>query len=417
MTYITAPMNECYNPTYFNILEHMEYELLAYEQATLMESYFEGITEADEPPSQPGASYDNRGSVRRGISTANDVRHKIGNKLFGSGEKLTKGQAFMRRIKEFFRILKEKIKQIVQAFMQKVDELFKLNDKFIRERLLMITGINDTDFWDRITVDIWNYSTDRLKKSPYAAFNLPRIDSKSVTLKNMLSFKGTEEEFDKTFFKVILQHKGDKDGFKEACKNFFREAKSTDDKMDHLSGNKAKDRCIHMAAYLRDYKESYAKPIRNAISEFNGAAERVDRDFEGGKLADYLKEAYYPMFEQDQEPNRPGVHMDGANSGSETNARGAAQSGTETFNRMQHYVQRLFMYETARMTIAEEFYFAALRILKYVYSNAEKHGKFNKQQYNQFKQGEEEKKTAQQATVKQGNKGNAVKTALDAGPD
>ena len=382
----------------------MEYELMLYEQSTFMESYCEGLMEADnDQPSQPGVSYDNRGTVRKTAGALNDARHAIGRKLFGSDEHLTRGQAFMRRMKEFFTVIKQKMKQIIQAFMQKVDELFKLNDKFIRERLTMIKGINDDKFWSTVNIDIWDYDEASLKKNAHGLFGVPRLDAKSYALSQLLNFKGTNEQFDQEFFGKIMDHCGSEDSFKEGCKNFFRKAKSSTDKMKHYNGGAAKEHCLHMAEFLQNYKESYAKPIRDSVSELEGAVGRVERDFMNGKFVEYSeqKESYMPVIEREDQtqPQRAGVHVEGKDANSMTNNRGAAQSGTEEFNRLQHYGQRLLTIDTARMTIAEEYYFAALRILKSIYSAAEQQNRFSADQYNEWRRGENQA----QAAGKKGN--------------
>jgi cysteinyl-tRNA synthetase len=113
MEYITGISQEYYNPTYFNILESIEYEMLVYEHMTVMDSYFDIVTEevADTTYTKP------KGMGQRLWGA---IRNK------NADGKETKGSAFLNKMKEYFKIMREKIKEILRKFMQKVDELFGL---------------------------------------------------------------------------------------------------------------------------------------------------------------------------------------------------------------------------------------------------------------------------------------------------
>ena len=368
MEYITAVSNEFYNPEYFNIQEQMEYQIIQSEYIGLVESYLELAMEDVD-----GATYDPKapGKIRK---TASGIYNKVmGDKSKG----LTRGQAFLQKINDFFRIVKETLTKLIRKFMDKVDELFKLNNKFITERARQVTEINDDDFWEKTKVTLYPYQNQVIYKDIYTEFGIPKIDDGGNRLTTILTFKGNEKEFREKWFKKITDRIGDGESFKDGCKNYYRGISRSDEKMRVLEGGPAKTACRDAYAFLKGYKDITARNIRDSLSDFNGAFERVGRDFKTNHIDKYTSEAYEPMYEQDEQGGtNGGVDTSGMKASTQTDPKtGAPHTGSEAFNRIKLYGNILYTIHTARMTIAEEYYFAALHVLKAVYSAGVKYGK------------------------------------------
>ena len=379
MNYITAISPDFYNPTYFNILESMEYELMAYEHQCMMESFNEVLLEADD---MAGTAYQKpRGLAGR---IYDSVKSKVKNK--NGDQQLTKGQAFMQKIKTYFKIIRDKLKIILRKFMDKVDELFKLNQKFITERLYLLMGVDDK-FWSGATITLYHYNRAALDSTIYTLFQCPEIDSKSAALKKLLSEKGTHDEFIKNHFHKILQHAGPKDGLKEAAKNFFRGTKSSEDKMTQFTKNDAKTQAEWSYTYLKAYKDKTARNIRDAITKLNRSMERVEKDFSTNKMIDYIQEGFISVYEEtkpapttgDSKPINGSVQYTNGNGLTAVDPKDANHTGTEVFSRVKDYGNILMTLHTAQMTIAEEYYFSSIHVLKQLYKLADDQGFLNKE--------------------------------------
>ena len=408
MNYITAISPDFYNPTYFNILESMEYELIAYDHQCMMEAFNEVLLEAESTASDTAmggdANYAKPDSKLKSAWKA--VTSKVTN---ADGSKpLTKGQAFIRRMQKYFTIIKQKIKLLLRKFMDKVDELFKLNDKFIRERLYWLNGIDD-DFWDGASVTLFDYPENRLNNTIYTIFGCPEIDSKNSQLRQWMMEKGTREEFIEKHFKDIIHCKGPKDGFKEAAKNYFRGNTTSEAKLKQFSG---KDHCKNKAKwcylYLKSYKDKTAHNIRDQLSKINGAMDRVEKDFMTDKAMQYVDksnatEAYDPIWEtitnipsgtdsrSDAKARSGDVEYKDANGLGAVQQGGENHTGTKLFEKVKAYGEILLTIQTAQMTVAEECYFASIHALKHLYKLADDHGFLNK-----MKADEEKKKLIKQ---------------------
>ena len=390
MEYITGINQEYYNPTYFNILESIEYEMLVYEHMTVMDSYFDVVTEevADTTYTKP------KGMGQRLWGA---IRNK------NADGKETKGSAFLNKMKEYFKIMREKIKEILRKFMQKVDELFGLNQKFIKERLYLLRGV-DKKFWKGATVTIYPYNVN-LDATIYTTFQCPEIDSKSNQLKTWMTEGGTKEEFIAKHFKKVMDCAGEKDGFKEAAKNFFRGTKNSADKMFQYTENDANIQASKAYVYLASYKDKTAKIIRDQMTKLNGGMERVERDFENNKIMDYINENWYVTYEEIQKVDAKDAtngttQIEGEN-GKEGVANGSEnKTGTRVFNRMRDYGNILLTLQTAQMTIAEEYYFAAISVLKHLYNAADKQGFLNKEKARNEQNKHDQMVADQKASVK-----------------
>lgn len=423
MNYITAISPDFYNPTYFNILESMEYELLAYEHQCMMEAFNEVLIEADEVA---GTTYKKPDGILKKIK--NGIKSKVTN---DDGSKpLTKGQAFMQRMKAWFKLIKDKLKVILRKFMDKVDELFKLNDKFIKERLYWVTGI-DRDFWKGATVTIYNYNRVDLDKTIYTIFQCPEIDANNSTLKQWMAEDGSKEDFINKHFKKVMDCAGPKDGFKEAAKNYFRGTKNGEAKMHQLTEGDAQKRAEWCFNYLQSYKDKTARNIRDAITKLHGAIDRVEKDFTTDKMIKYMDnqssttEHWVPIYEADIQVNvrnssvtNGSANVQNANGIGAVKQGGENHTGTELFNKVHNYGDILMVLHTAQMTIAEEYYFASIHVLKSLYKLADDQGFLNK-----MKAEQEKKKLVKQGESKaeaneNGKNGeNIIKTQQKMGPD
>jgi hypothetical protein len=400
MEYITGINPDNYNPTYFNILESIEYEMLVYEHMTVFENYFDVVEE-----DTAGTSYTKPKGLGQRLWGA--IRRK------NPDGKETKGSAFMDKIKTYFKIVREKIKEILTKFMQKVDELFGLNQKFIKERLYLLRGV-DGDFWDGATVTIYPYNVN-LDATIYTTFQCPEIDSKSNQLKTWMGEGGTKEEFIIKHFKKVMDCAGEKDGFKEAAKNFFRGTKNSQDKMFQYTKNDANIQASKAYVYLASYKDKTARIIRDQMTKLSGGMERVERDFENNKMMDYVNESWYTVYEEIQkvDPGKAGVsngttQIEGENGKEGVEPGSENKVGTHIFTRMRDYGNILMTLQTAQMTIAEEYYFAAISVLKHLYSAADKQGYLNKEKARE-KQNEHDKMVAdQKEAARNGRSGKKV---------
>lgn len=408
MEYITGINQEYYNPTYFNILESIEYEMLVYEHMTVMDSYFDVVTEE-----VAGTTYTKPKNMGQRLWGAIRNRNADG--------KETKGSAFLNKMKEYFKIMREKIKEILRKFMQKVDELFGLNQKFIKERLYLLRGV-DKKFWDGATVTIYPYNVN-LDATIYTTFQCPEIDSKSNQLKTLMTEGGTKEEFIAKHFKKVMDCAGEKDGFKEAAKNFFRGTKNSADKMFQYTKNDANIQASKAYVYLASYKDKTAKIIRDQMTKLNGGMERVERDFENNKIMDYINESWYATYEEVQKVDAKDAkngttEIEGEN-GKEGVVNGSEnKTGTRVFNRMRDYGNILLTLQTAQMTIAEEYYFAAISVLKHLYNAADKQGFLNKEKARDEQNKHDQMVADQKDAVNNGKNGeNIIKTQQKMGPD
>jgi hypothetical protein len=389
MNYITSISPDFYNPTYFNILESMEYELITYDHQCVMEVFNNAILEADGLAGDATyAKHDGKlKSMWKGITSK--ATNPDGSKP------LTKGQAFIRRMQQYFSIMKQKIKLLLRKFMDKVDELFKLNDKFIRERLHWLKGVDD-DFWDGASVTLFDYPEERLNNTIYSIFGCPEIDPKNSTLRQWMMEPGTREEFIDKHFTKVIRCKGPKDGFKEAAKNFFRGNTTSEAKMKVFEGkNDCKKKAEWCYVYLKSYKDKTAHNIRDQLSKINGSMDRVEKDFMTDKMVEYVDnksamESYNAILEKittipsgtdsrsDSKAKTGDVEYKDANGLGTVQQGGENHTGTRLFEKVKAYGEILLTLQTAQMTVAEEFYFASIHALKHLYKLADDHGFLNK---------------------------------------
>ena len=346
--FIMGTTPDCYNPAYFNLYEQFEYGMYFTESAELvMDYYITDVTEAE--------------SVSYGKKEEKKPEPLI-----------TKGTAFIDKVKYFFNKILEFIVKLIRMFMDKADELFKINDKFLKEQANMIRTI-DNKFWKNIHIDIFDYNMTRLQNTIYAQFNCPKIDEKNNKLKELLSFEGTEEEFKKKYFPDIVRLQQDDKGFKEAAKIYFRNIQGSDSKPTDFSGTAAETKVIRLLEYAINYKQSSAKKIRDSVTGFKGSLERVKADFEKNNISEYIAAESAILTE-----DNGSVSMDNINGNTLTGEKtGAPHVGTRAFQRVKQYGNLLLALHTAQMTVAEECYFAAIHVLKKVYSLARSQGAIN----------------------------------------
>ena len=394
MEYITMSPNSCYNPDYFNLLEQMEYELLLAEHIAITEAFSEILEDAHEV-----------NDVQK--SSAAQKLGVLKNRMFGKNG-IAKGQTFFNRINQYFTIIINKIKEIGQKFMGKVNELFKLNDKFIKEKLYLLKHV-DGDFWKTIEITTYPYKKGLLNDNIYGIFGVPEVDAKNKQLQEMLSENITKDEFVTKHFEKIERCKGPKDGLNEGAKNFFRGINGSEAKMTKYTGDDAKDKCIDAIDYLANYKTSTAQAINNHIKNLEGAMTRAKKDFETDKTNEYMakKEAYTPVDEGQQKVDATRTQVsdaDGINHGGDLNKPGGENNtGSRVFAKMKEYGNIIMLLHTAQMTVAEEYYYASLAILKSVYSKADKQGAIHR---------EEADKARQQETIDKNNQNIEAKKAM-----
>ena len=413
MEYITINPRSYYNPDYFNILEQLEYELLLYEHMAITEAFTEVLEDVH------GVS-----SVQQ--QSAPSKLRALANRTFGE-KNAAKGQTFFNRIHQYFTLIITKIKEITQKFMNKVNELVKANDNFVKNKLHLLDHV-DGDFWKTVEITTYPYKKDLLNDNIYGIFSVPRIDANNNTLKEMLSDTSTKEELLATYFKKLERYQGPNEGIKEAAKNFFRGVDSSDAKMVKYTGDDAQKRCTWMRDYLQSYKTSTAQAIQNHMKELQGATERAQKDFETNKLVEYSakKESYIPSLEaqvkvdpsKTNDRNGTVSDTDDLYRGAEQNKPGGENNtGNRIFSRMKDYENILMALHTAQMTIAEEYYYASLNILRGVYNKAEKQGNLDVKAADKAKQQEDADKARENVkarqeikkAVKNGSKGNPVK--------
>lgn len=368
MTSIVAVSSDFYNPEYFNILEQYEYDCLFLEYtAVAMEAYdptFEALN--------GDVDYNKRSKWQRFKDRVSKLRSK-------TSDKTTKGEAFGDKVKAWFKYVGERLKFIIQKFVDKVDELFKLNKKFIDEQGHNVVGVDD-EFWEDVKITVYPYDRNRITKTIYENFDIPKIDSKGDKIRKMFSYN-TVDEMVQEQFKEILKYKGPKDSFTTAIKKYYRNVKGVDGDLVQLENKAAKGHAIEAYNYVKTYKDYTARNIRDSITELKGAMERIDRDFQNNKLADYIgaNESYSPIFEAD-EPQNGTVQSasDTANGSTMVDKKDAGHVGTRAFARIKQYSDILMKLLTAKMTIAEEYYFSSLHLLKALFSKAQRENYIDK---------------------------------------
>ena len=401
MNYITGVSSNFYSGEYFNALEQFEYQT-QYDDtlAFIMESY-------DILLEYESVEYNN--TKKAGILK------RLSQKVKGNKEQqLTKGQAFLQRIKEYFKAAIKLIATIAQKFMDKVDELFKINQKFIEERAFYVLGIKDADFWDNLKITIFDYNSRNLQQSPYADFHIPELDAKNDATKKIYNTKWDEDQFEKAYFSKILKFKGEKDSFKEAAKKYYRNIQGSDAKPIELAGAKAKDKIVKCYAYVKNYKQTTAKRIRDQLSKIKGALERVDKDFETDKIMQYVDEALIVSLEADETAPNGSVKAEGLNGDTTVEQKDKEHVGQRIFGRIKKYGNYLLTLHTAQMTVAEEYYFASIHVLKGVVSVAEKKGKIDKEKAAKEDVKDTNATNAKNEAIKRGNSGETVmKAATD----
>lgn len=367
MTSIVAVSSDFYNPEYFNILEQYEYDCLFLEYtAVAMEAYdptFEALN--------GDVDYNKRSKWQRFKDRVSKLRSK-------TSDKTTKGEAFGDKVKAWFKYVGERLRFIIQKFVDKVDELFKLNKKFIDEQGHNVVGVDD-EFWADVKITVYPYDRNRISKTIYEDFDIPKIDAEGDKLRKIFSY-GTIDELVKEQFREILKYKGPKDSFTTAVKKYYRNVKGVDGDLVQLEKEAAKDHAIAAYNYIKTYKDSTAKNIRDSITELKGAMERIDRDFENNKIVKYLgnvSESYEPIFEDGVNGGVESL-SDTANGSTMVDKKDAGHVGTRAFARIKQYSDILMKLLTAKMTIAEEYYFSSIHLLKALFSKAQRENYIDK---------------------------------------
>lgn len=379
-----------YNQLYFNLYEQLEYDMFYADASSIaLEYYVSDVTEAE--------------SVTYGKQEEKKPDPLI-----------TKGSAFIDKVKYYFKKVVDFVVRLIKMFMDKVDELFKINDKFLKEQAGLIRTIK-RGFWGDLHINIYDYNMVRIQNTIYSEFNCPKIDDKNNKLKEIVSFDGTEDEFRKKYFPEIVRLQKDDISFKQAAKIYFRNIQGADSKPTTLSGTAAQDKVIKLLEFAMNYKQSYAKKIRDSLTGFKGSLERVKADFEKNNIAQYISKENAVL------EGNGDVTMDNVNGNTLTGERtGAPHVGTRAFTRIKQYGNLLLALHTAQMTVAEECYFAAIHVLKKVYSLAQKQGAINldreEKETKKFEQQQEKNKRDNEAynrARRMNGRSDAVKAALD----
>ena len=355
MDFITAVSPDFYNPEYFNLLEQFEYDQLYSDMTYIISESYSPVLE------------DDNGTVSTG-----KVKKEEPEKL------ATKSSLFLQRIKDFFKKVIELIKKVIRKFVDKADEYFKINEYFLKNQANAIATVKNILFWKKVNVTLYDYDLTNLGKTVYQMLNIPKIDERGNKLKEIATFDGTEDELKGKYFNPITRLQSTDDiGFKEAAKLYFRGVRSNQTKPVTISGMAAKDKVIKLLYYAQSYKDSYAKKIRDSLSDLEGGLGRVKTQVERNEFAAYvLSEAYEPSMEAKQPANgtvnAPGAHGDSLSSRKVKN-----KVGNQVFTRIQQYGNILITLHTAQMTVAEEAYLCAIHILKKIYSMARDQGYIN----------------------------------------
>ena len=392
-TFITGIDRESINYDYFNLLEQFEYDMF-FSDATSMclEAYNDFVMEAEKV-------------------TYGKQPEKEPDKV------ITKGRAFADKVKLFFTKIIDLVVKLIKMFMDKADELFKINEKFLKDQANLIRTVKNR-FWNEVHIDLYDYNTTRLGNSIYAEFNCPKIDDQNNKLKEIVSFEGTEEELRKKYFPDIMKHVDDKTSFKEAAKIYFRNIQGADSKPTHFNGTKAQIKVIDLLEYATNYKNSLAKKIRDGVTGYKGSMQRVYDDFEKGEIGKYItKEA--ALLEDGAKSGDVYAENENGNTLTPQN-NGAPHVGDRAFSRIKQYGSLLLTIHTAQMTIAEECYFSAIHVLKKVYSIAHEQGALNLKKQEEVEQQikKEHEENAKHAKAinkarKKNSRGDAVQASVD----
>lgn len=363
MTSIIAASPEFYTQDYFNILEQYEYDCLFLEYTTVIIESFDPVIEE----LNGDLSYNKRSRFQRFKDKVNQMRTK-------GSDKTTKGEAFSDKIKTWFKFIGERLREIIQKFVDKVDELFSINKKFIEEQGHNVVGVDDK-FWADVKITVYPYDKVRIQKTIYENFDIPKIDSKGDKLRKVMAYD-SKDDMIQNEFKAILKYKDQKDSFTDAVKKYYRNVKGINGDLVQLEGSHAKAYAIEAYNYVKTYKEYTAKTIRDSITELKGAMERINRDFQNNKLADYISENAIPVIEENDGMTNGAVQSatDSENGSTLVNNKDAGHVGTRAFARIKQYSDILMQLLTAKMTIAEEYYFASIHVLKALFSKARKEG-------------------------------------------
>jgi len=404
MNYITGVSSNFYNPEYFNLLEQFEYQVQYDDTVTFIMESYQALLEYES------VEYDN--TKKAGLLK------RLSQKVKGNQQQqLTKGQAFMQRIKEYFVKAIAFLARLAQKFMDKADELFNINKKFIEEKAYLVLGIKDDDFWKKITITMFDYNTVNLQKTPYADFHIPELDANNNDTKKIYSSKWDDEQFEKAYFSKILKFKGDKDSFKDAAKNYYRNIQGSDKKPNVLTGRAAQDRLINCHTYVKNYKQVTAKRIRDAISKIKGSLERVKKDYETNKIIEYATaESFLPLFEvgsnvtTNDQPKNGTVETEAPRGDAAVEEKDKNRVGERIFGRIKKYAQYLQTLHTAQMTVAEEYYFTSIHVLKSVVSIAEKEHKIDAELAKSENTRDKNAEAARANAMKKNSRSDAVNT-------
>lgn len=316
---------------------------------------------------------------------------------------MTKGQAFMNKVKEVIRNFVNFIKSIIYKFTDKVQELLKLNAGWFEKNAYKIAGIEDS-FWNDCKIDCYPYNENLIKGTIYSNGSKFQSFKNSSVMKNIDN--GFENDDALKAYVCRVVHDLDPESFVNGAKIFYRGDKT----VKVFTGSDAKEICGKFVEYVKDYS-NISKLVTNGINE---AAKQVadlerkynpdgtikegfidsenvnlysileDTQLQYGELKDLVLEDVNGVEyivceatkkETDKSANGS-VEMEpaGSNVKKTVTKRGASKVGSNTLTRRMKYWRLVLDMNTARMTIAEEFYNCAMRTLRAVVRNAEGRG-------------------------------------------
>lgn len=292
--------------------------------------------------------------------------------------------------------IKETIKKIFEAFINKVKELFNNDQKWLKDNLPKLQGIN-FDGLNVTTLPYWKMDvsniTGILNSLQKEITNIKMNDPK---LKSLQSREEVEKYGE---FKKYVKRKGT---FADGIKQVFKVADIEETKPVELGGNALKKQCLgDMSKYVVAYNTTVLPSLKSSYNNFNNMLNNVERELNKRKSVGesfcVLENASYCdtdlslclnsdiLFEADGPATKPEEKKEAQSlnkvedtskeqpTGQNTPDGGkdkpvAKDASTEYYNYLKHAIQLNQIAIAAAMTACEEKYKAYMSILKGVIS-------------------------------------------------